>query len=48
MDRKDLMAQYGEMIIQLEILNIKINEVKKQIADELNKKKEAPQLKEAE
>jgi uncharacterized protein involved in exopolysaccharide biosynthesis len=47
MDRKELMAQYGELLIQAEILNIKINEVKKQIADEINKKPANPVLEEA-
>jgi uncharacterized protein involved in exopolysaccharide biosynthesis len=35
---KELMSEYGLVMIQLEILNNKMLEIKKKIAEELNKK----------
>lgn len=35
---EELYKQYGEKMIQLEILNAQVNELKKKIAEELNKK----------
>jgi len=35
----ELYKQYGEKMIQLEILNSQVNELKKKIAEELNKPK---------
>lgn len=34
----ELYKEYGELMIQQEILSSRINEVKKKIAEELNKK----------
>ena len=36
---KDLMAEYGEAMVSLEILQNRINELKQKIAAELNKPK---------
>ena len=36
-DLKDLYAEYGRLVVEAEILNNKILEVKRQIAEELNK-----------
>jgi hypothetical protein len=40
MELKELYAMYGKLIVEFEILQNKIQEVKKQIASELNKPKE--------
>lgn len=42
MELKDLHAEYGRLLIQQEILQNMIMEVKRAIADEMNKQKEPP------
>ena len=37
-DLKDLYAEYGRLMVEAEILNSKINEIKRQIAEELNRR----------
>lgn len=37
---EELYKQYGELMIQMEILQAKINQIKQQIANELNKKEQ--------
>jgi uncharacterized protein involved in exopolysaccharide biosynthesis len=41
MVNKDLYTKYGELMIKAEIINNQINEIKKQIAEELKKQEEA-------
>lgn len=42
---EDLYKQYGELMIQAEILQSKIQEIKSQIAQNLNQKEETPKAK---
>ena len=42
MDLKNLYETYGKLMIQLEIINNQIMEVKKMIAEEMNKPVETP------
>jgi len=44
---EQLYRQYGELLIQAEILNNKIVEVKKQVAQALNNQQLAPKVQEA-
>jgi len=43
MDIKELYSIYGQFVVEFEILQNKINEVKKMISAELNKPKEIKQ-----
>ena len=45
---KELYSQYGELLVQREILDGRIATVKQQIANELNKPKPAPEKKKEE
>ena len=41
-DLKDLYAEFGRLVIQLEIINNRILEVKRRIAEELNRQQILP------
>ena len=40
MNKQELFAKYGELMIQAEIIQNQIQEIKRQIVEELNKKEE--------
>jgi hypothetical protein len=42
---KDLLAEYGQLMIQLEMLNIKINECKQKLALEMAQQKKEEEAK---
>jgi hypothetical protein len=42
MELNELYQRYGEMLVKAEILQGQINEIKRQISEQLNKPKEPP------
>ena len=42
MDLKELHSEYGRLMIEQEIITVKINNVKRQIVEEMNKPPVAP------
>jgi hypothetical protein len=45
MELKELYEQYGQLMIQAEVFNARINEVKRLIAEELNKSNKPVEVK---